>query len=81
MVPLLYWIAELELETIKVEIADFPFFSHQLIVHSSVLGKILIHFNPTWPDWICIFFAERNIGTKLWSTTTMYSTEHWPNLV
>ena len=32
MVALLYWIAKLELETIKVEIADFPFFSHQLIV-------------------------------------------------
>ena len=34
MVALLYWIAKLELETIKVEIADFPFFSHQLIVYN-----------------------------------------------
>ena len=32
MVALLYWIAKLELETIKVEIADFPFFSHQFTV-------------------------------------------------
>ena len=32
MVPLLYLIAKHELETIKVEIPDFPFFSHQLIV-------------------------------------------------
>ena len=33
MVALLYLIAKRELETIKVEIPDFPFFSHQLIVH------------------------------------------------
>ena len=32
MVALLYLIAKLELETVKMEIADFPFFSHQLIV-------------------------------------------------
>mgnify|MGYP007015521355 CR=1 FL=1 len=32
MVALLYLIAKLELETIKIEIADFPCFSHQLIV-------------------------------------------------
>ena len=32
MVALHYLIAKLELETIKVEIADFSFFSHQLIV-------------------------------------------------
>ena len=33
MVALLYLIEKVELETIKVEIADFPFFSHQLIVN------------------------------------------------
>ena len=32
MVALLHLIAKRELETIKVEIPDFPFFSHQLIV-------------------------------------------------
>ena len=37
MVALLYWIAKLELETIKVEIADFPFFSHQLIVKKKAI--------------------------------------------
>ena len=30
MVTLLYWIAKLELETIKVEIADFAFFTVRL---------------------------------------------------
>ena len=45
MVALLYWIAKLELETIKVEISDFPFFSHQLIVQelkSSTVGTFLL---------------------------------------
>ena len=32
MVALLYLIAKRELETIEVEIPDFPFFFHQLIV-------------------------------------------------
>ena len=35
LVALLYLIAKLELETIKVEITDFPFFSHQLIVQNT----------------------------------------------
>ena len=37
MVALLYWIAKLELETIKVEITDFSFFSHQLTVYFGIL--------------------------------------------
>ena len=40
MVALLYLIAKLELETVKMEIADFPFFSHQLIVQYQVFAPI-----------------------------------------
>ena len=35
MVALLYLIAKRELETIKVDIPDIPFFFHQLIVHTA----------------------------------------------
>ena len=50
MVALLYLIEKVELETIKVEIADFPFFSHQLIV-GKVTVTVILKYTSLRVEW------------------------------